>query len=114
MEPGSVSTDLGTTQPVNLPEMPPIATPQAGQFTITTTVNPPQGGTVSGGGIFLQNADVNLTATPNQGWVFAGWFVNDILWSQNLTESTQALNNWTFEARFTQANQMPTITTPRQ
>ena len=119
MGPGSVSTEFGITPqtqpttPVTPPAMPPITTP-AGQFTITTTANPPQGGTASGGGTFQQNADVTLTATPNQGWTFAGWFVNGNLWSQNLTESTQALGNWTFEARFTQANQMPPITTPRR
>ena len=116
MDPGSISTNVGAvpptqpTQPVTPPTTPPIIPPQTGQFTMTTIASPAQGGTVSGGGTFQENTQVTLTATPNQGWTFTGWFVNDSLWTQNPTVTTQALNNWTFEARFTPPAMPPIIT----
>ena len=103
------ATSSNFTPPATPPVTPPIIPPQAGQFSITTTANPAHGGTVSGGGTFQQNAYVTLTAAPNQGWDFAGWHINGNLWSQSPTVTTQALNNWTFEARFIQSNQMPPI-----
>ena len=42
-------------------------------FTITVAANPPQGGTVSGGGNYPYGATATLTATPNSGYQFQGW-----------------------------------------
>ena len=42
-------------------------------FNITTSTNPAEGGTVSGGGTCHYNQQVTLTATPNEGYVFNKW-----------------------------------------
>ena len=42
-------------------------------FTITTSANPAEGGTVSGGGACYYNQQVTLIATPNEGYVFDKW-----------------------------------------
>ena len=45
-------------------------------ISITTSTNPAEGGTVSGGGICYYNQQVTLTATPNEGYVFDKWTKN--------------------------------------
>ncbi len=40
---------------------------------INVAANPPEGGTVSGGGIYPQGEEVELTASASSGWSFAGW-----------------------------------------
>ena len=40
---------------------------------ILVAANPPQGGTVTGGGSYLVSNNVPITATANSGWLFAGW-----------------------------------------
>ncbi|HUJ71319.1 MAG TPA: putative Ig domain-containing protein [Verrucomicrobiae bacterium] len=40
---------------------------------ITVQVNPSDGGTVSGGGIYTVGSQAQIAATPNPGWVFTGW-----------------------------------------
>ena len=42
-------------------------------FNITTSANPPEGGTVTAGGIYYYNQHVTLTAVPNEGYVFDKW-----------------------------------------
>lgn len=41
--------------------------------TVSVTVNPSEGGTVSGGGTYNYGATVTLTATANDGYVFTSW-----------------------------------------
>ena len=45
-------------------------------FTITVSANPTVGGTVTGGGEFGYNQQCTLTATPNEGYLFARWTKN--------------------------------------
>ena len=42
-------------------------------YTITATADDSQAGTVAGGGIFKTDSVVTLTATANDGYVFAKW-----------------------------------------
>ena len=42
--------------------------------TITTVPNPVSGGTVSGSGTYLSGDPCTLTATPNLGYAFKGWY----------------------------------------
>ena len=42
-------------------------------FTVTATVNDAQGGTVSGGGEYLEGTEIQLTATPAEGYEFKQW-----------------------------------------
>jgi hypothetical protein len=60
-----------------------------------------KGGMVSGGGIYDENASVTLTATPNPGYIFGGWYENNIQISTDLAYMFTALANRIIEARFT-------------
>ena len=42
-------------------------------FNITTSADPAEGGTVTGGGTYYYNQHVTLTAVPNEGYVFDKW-----------------------------------------
>ncbi len=42
-------------------------------YTITTASSPAYGGTTSGGGVYNDGSTVTVVATPNHGFVFAGW-----------------------------------------
>jgi hypothetical protein len=41
--------------------------------TIQTIANPPQGGTVAGGGTYAMNSAITLQANPNANWSFTQW-----------------------------------------
>ncbi len=41
--------------------------------TLTTSANPPEGGTVTGGGTYPHNTVVDVSATANPGYVFDSW-----------------------------------------
>ncbi len=57
-------------------------------FNVTTSVSPSYGGTASGDGSFKSNSVVNLTATPNFGFVFVNW--------TEFGESVSASANYSF------------------
>lgn len=43
-------------------------------YTLTTNVNPSEAGSVSpSSGEYDKGTEVELTATPNEGWIFNGW-----------------------------------------
>lgn len=46
---------------------------EAEKYTISITVSPEGGGTVSGGGNFFEGTSTTLTASPAQGFLFVGW-----------------------------------------
>jgi hypothetical protein len=63
------------------------------------------GGSVSCGGTFTSGASVALTATPNSGYVFDGWFANGVrITGAGATYTFTATSNRTLEARFNQGN----------
>ena len=43
------------------------------QYTISTSANPANGGSVTGGGTFYRGQEISLLATPNSGFEFEGW-----------------------------------------
>ena len=43
-------------------------------YTVTTACNPTEGGTVTGGGDYAEGTEATVTATPNEGYVFKGWY----------------------------------------
>ena len=48
-------------------------------FTITTTANPTEGGTLTGGGTYEFGEIVTLNATPNEGYDFVNWTENGMV-----------------------------------
>ena len=80
-----------------------IARFRQARFTVTASASPANGGSVSGGGSFNQNAQVSLQATPNNGWTFDGWFENGERVNSNTNWSFNATSNRTVQARFSQS-----------
>jgi hypothetical protein len=69
------------------------------QYTITATADP--NGSVSGGGTFDEGTSVTLTATPDSGHDFDGWYENNTKISgAGATYIFTATANRTLEARF--------------
>jgi hypothetical protein len=50
---------------------------------VTLSSNPAEGGTVSGSGTFNKASSVNVTATPNEGYSFVNWTLNETPVSTN-------------------------------
>ena len=69
-------------------------------FSITVNNRDSAAGSVTGGGTYNKNAEVSLTATPNAGYVFAGWQVgNEIVSTEatykfNATEDLRVYATW--------------------
>jgi hypothetical protein len=69
--------------------------------TVTIDATAGAGGTVSGGGTYNEGAHVTLTATPNSGHRFDGWYENNNrIAGAGATYSFTATANRTLEARF--------------
>jgi len=85
-----------------------IQTTQIIYTTLTTSVNPTGGGTVSpSGGSYRIGTSVTLTASPATGWVFGGWSGSNDLASTTANPTTITMNwNETVTATFTQTPQI--------
>ncbi|HOP69790.1 MAG TPA: hypothetical protein PLY18_08500, partial [Bacillota bacterium] len=57
------------------PQEPPLVEPE---YNITTQSQPAEGGSTSGDGIYKQGTIVTVKATANSGYVFTGWFENEV------------------------------------
>ena len=65
-------------------------------YNITLTANP--GGSVTGGGSYIEGTQVSISATPNSGYIFSSW-------SDGSTDSTRTITiseNITLTANFTE------------
>ncbi|HRX68915.1 MAG TPA: choice-of-anchor J domain-containing protein [Tenuifilaceae bacterium] len=65
-------------------------------YIVSTSVQPQNSGTVSGGGEYNYNSTATLEATPNAGWLFEKWSINGSESTQNpysfaVTEATEAV-----------------------
>lgn len=69
-------------------------------YSVSLTVEPNDGGTVSGGGNYSYNNIAILSAFPNEGWKFIGWFDINGLFSSELTFSLEVKENMSFIAKF--------------
>lgn len=59
------------------------------------------GGTVTGNGIFAKDGTAEVVATPNPGFVFQGWYENDVkILEAEPTYSFSVVRNRTLEAKF--------------
>ncbi|MBO6027322.1 MAG: choice-of-anchor J domain-containing protein [Bacteroidales bacterium] len=69
---------------------------QLKSFNLTVTATPSNGGTVTGGGTYPYGQMVEISATPNEGWVFLNW--ND---GESLANRTvRVLGDATYTALF--------------
>lgn len=73
---------------------------------LTVKGNPVSSGSVSGGGTYLSGANVQITATANDGWLFTGWSDGSTNNPANITVPT---TNITYTASFQQQVATPTI-----
>ena len=69
-------------------------------FSITTSVSPIEGGTVTGGGIYYYNQPVTLTATANEGYIFSNWTKNGSVVSYTSTYNLTVTESEEYVAHF--------------
>ncbi|MDO4852504.1 MAG: bacterial Ig-like domain-containing protein, partial [Clostridia bacterium] len=70
------------------------------KHSVTLTGSPAEGGTVTGSGNYIGNESATVTATPNEGYVFAGWYNGNALVSTENTYTFTPTNNITLTAKF--------------
>ncbi|MHB8871903.1 MAG: InlB B-repeat-containing protein, partial [Candidatus Doudnabacteria bacterium] len=70
------------------------------QYTVILTSDPTDGGITSGGGIYNYLSNVQVTATPNNGYGFSYWSENGNIVSGPSTYSFILFNNRTLVANF--------------
>ena len=67
----------------------------------TLTVEAGNGGTVTGGGTYANNSSATIKATPDTGYIFDGWYENDIKVADADAEYTFVItSDRTLQARF--------------
>ncbi|MCL2147762.1 MAG: InlB B-repeat-containing protein, partial [Methanomassiliicoccaceae archaeon] len=77
------------------------------QYTIATTRD--AGGSVSGAGTYSAGSTVNLTATPDYGYSFNGWYKNGVLHSSSSSLSFKAQESLTLNAKFSPLSHTVTV-----
>ena len=70
-------------------------------YTINTSANPEEGGTVTGGGTYNQGASCTVTATANEGYTFTNWIEGSTVVSTNASYTFNVTGNRTLVANFT-------------
>ncbi len=75
--------------------------PTEGEYTITVSANPNEGGTVTGGGSFDEGATCTVTATANNNFVFENWTENGTVVSTNASFTFTVNGNRNLVANFT-------------
>lgn len=68
--------------------------------TFILTVSATTGGTVSGGGKFKLGEIVTVVATPDRGYIFDGWYSNDLLLSRSSEYQLEANKDINLLAKF--------------
>ncbi|MCL2578187.1 MAG: InlB B-repeat-containing protein, partial [Defluviitaleaceae bacterium] len=78
-------------------------------FTIIAASNPPSGGIVSGGGNITVGSTASLSATPNDGYIFDGWFEGETQVSASAAFGFTVTGNRSLTARFSSATEETVI-----
>ena len=72
----------------------------SGNYTITAMASPIEGGTVSGGGTYMQGQTCTVTAIANEDYTFTNWTENDTQVSSDANYSFTVTGNRTLTAHF--------------
>ena len=72
------------------------------EYAVSISVNPTEGGTVSGGGAYAAGASVTVTATPNTGYLFVNWTASGEVVSRDASYTFTAAANRELVAVFEQ------------
>lgn len=95
------SANLGSSYTFDVLEPRTFKAEFARKYTITVSVSPTAGGTVSGGGTYRSGKPCTLTATPNAGYTFDGWYEGSTKLSSNTSYSFTVSSNRTIIGKFT-------------
>ena len=76
-------------------------TANVGNYSVTTQINPANGGSVSGSGSFTAGSSVTATATANSGYTFTSWTENGIVQSTSANYTFAIATNRNLAANFT-------------
>ena len=77
------------------------------QYTISASANPSSGGVVTGGGLYYEDTDCTLTATPNTDYAFVSWtkdgsiISNDATYTFTVTEDASYTANFNYVKEYT-------------
>ncbi|MCM1722593.1 InlB B-repeat-containing protein [Bacteroides ovatus] len=94
------TTNLGSSYTFDVLEPRTFKAAFARKYTITISASPTAGGTVSGGGTFRSGKSCTLTATPNAGYTFDGWYEGSTKLSSNTSYSFTVSSNRTITGKF--------------
>ena len=78
-------------------------------YSITTSVNPSNGGAVTGGGYYQQGQTCALTATPASGYTFTNWTENGNVVSTSANYTFTVSGNRSLVANFTSTLAVPSV-----
>ncbi len=78
----------------------PIAVTVLQSTSVTVTLNAAENGTAAGAGSYLKNQTITLTATPDSGYSFSGWYSGETKVSGNANYSFKITENVTFTPVF--------------
>ena len=78
-------------------------------YTISVSASPGEGGSVSGGGSYIEGSDCTLTVTANPGYIFINWTENGEVVSTDAVYSFTVNGNRTLVACFAEPDVSQTI-----
>lgn len=78
-------------------------------FVVSVTANPSQGGTVEGGGSYINGLPCTVSATANEGYLFANWTENGEVVSDCSEYTFRVRENHTLVGNFIQYNSHWTV-----
>jgi len=81
------------------------------KYVLSGIADPAEGGTITGFGPYEYKSYGTLTATPNIGYRFDGWYDGTFEMTTNNSYTVQVLGNKSYTAKFTQLKQKVSIST---
>ena len=80
------------------------------RYEVTVTASPAQGGTVTGGGVYVSGGQATIQAVPNDGWEFVGWLKDGDLVADTPEHTVTVNGPLNFTAQFEQTRYEVTVT----